>query len=144
MEPGLDLLRKIASGELPPAPIQTTLGFSLDEVEEGRAVFSADVATRHYNPLGTMHGGVAATLLDSAMGCAVHSTLPAGASYTTLEFKVNLVRPATEQTGRIVAVGTLVHRGARIATAEGRLTAAADGKLLAHATTTCIVLPAPG
>ena len=143
MESGLDLLRKIASGELPPAPIQTTLGFTLDAVEEGRAVFSAEVGTGHYNPLGTMHGGVAATLLDSAMGCAVHSALPPGATYTTLEFKVNLVRPATVETGRIVAVGTLVHRGGRIATAEGRLTAAADGKLLAHASTTCIVLPAP-
>ena len=142
MDSALDLLRKIASGELPPAPIQTTLGFSLDEVEAGRAVFSAEVGTRHYNPLGTMHGGVAATLLDSAMGCAVHSTLGAGETYTTLEFKVNLVRPATAETGRIVAIGTLVHRGSRIATAEGRLTAAADGKLLAHATTTCIVLPA--
>jgi uncharacterized protein (TIGR00369 family) len=93
--------------------------------------------------LGTMHGGVAATLLDSAMACAVHSTLPPGASYTTLEFKVSLVRPATVETGRNLAEGTLVHRGRRVATAEGRLTAAADGALLAHATTTCMVVPAP-
>ncbi len=139
---GLELLSAIVAGEHPPAPIQQTLGFTLDEVEHGRAVFSAEVSERHYNPLGTMHGGVAATLLDSAMGCAVHSTLPPGATYATLEFKVNLVRPATADTGRIVAEGTLVHRGGRVATAEGRLTAAADGRLLAHATATCIVLPA--
>jgi len=137
---GLDLLRRIAAGELPPAPIQATLGFTLDAVEHGRAVFSADVEERHYNPLGTMHGGVAATLLDSAMACAVHSTLPAGTSYTTLEFKVNLVRPATAATGRIVAEGTLVHRGGRVATAESRLVTADDGRLLAHATTTCLVV----
>ena len=139
---GLELMRAIADGTLPPAPIQATLGFMLDEVDEGRAVFSLDVREAHYNPLGTMHGGIAATLLDSAMGCAVHTTLPAGVSDTTLEFKVNLVRPATTATGRIVAEGTLVHRGRRVATAEARLTAASDGRLLAHASTTCIVLAA--
>jgi uncharacterized protein (TIGR00369 family) len=138
---GLELLQAIIRGEHPTAPIQTTLGFTLDAVEEGRAVFSADAAERHYNPLGTVHGGVVATLLDSAMGCAVHSTLPEGTGYTTLEFKVNLVKAITVATGRIVAEGRIVHRGSRVATAEGRLTAAADGTLLAHATTTCIVLP---
>jgi uncharacterized protein (TIGR00369 family) len=141
---GLEFLRAIAAGELPGAPIAELLGFAPVEAEEGRVVFAAVPDARHYNPIGTVHGGLAATLLDSAMGCAVHSTLPAGAGYTTLELKVNFTRPITTETGRILCEGTVVHRGGRVATAEGRVFAEADGKLLAHGTTTCLILSANG
>jgi uncharacterized protein (TIGR00369 family) len=141
---GLEFLRAIAAGELPGAPIAELLGFAPVEAEEGRVVFAAVPDERHYNPIGTVHGGLAATLLDSAMGCAVHSTLPAGAGYTTLELKVNFTRPITTETGRILCEGTVVHRGGRVATAEGRVFAEADGKLLAHGTTTCLILSANG
>ena len=141
---GLEFLRAIASGELPGAPIAELLGFAPVEAEEGRVVFAAVPEDRHYNPIGTVHGGLAATLLDSAMGCAVHSTLPAGVGYTTLELKVNFTRPITSDTGRVVCEGTVVHRGGRVATAEGRVLAEADGKLLAHGTTTCLILSPNG
>jgi uncharacterized protein (TIGR00369 family) len=137
---GIDALRAIAAGELPPPPIAVLLGFAPVEVEEGRAVFAANPDERHYNPIGVVHGGLAATVLDSVMGCAVHTTLAAGEGYTTLELKVNFTRPITRDTGRVLAEGTVVHRGGRVATAEGRVTAEAGGKLLAHATTTCLVL----
>jgi uncharacterized protein (TIGR00369 family) len=107
-------------------------------------VFAAVPEPRHENALGSAHGGLAATLLDSAMGCAVHSTLPAGVGYTTLELKVNFTRAITSATGRIVCEGTVVHRGGRVATAEGRLVAEATGKLLAHGTTTCLILSPNG
>jgi uncharacterized protein (TIGR00369 family) len=107
-------------------------------------VFAAVPGPEHYNPIGSVHGGLAATLLDSAMGCAVHSTLPAGVGYTTLELKVNFTRPITSETGRILCEGTVVHRGGRVATAEGRVFAEADGKLLAHGTTTCLILSPNG
>ena len=136
---GLDFLHAVIRGDYPPAPVQATLGFTLDEAEDGRAVFSLQVAEAHYNPMGMLHGGVATTLLDSAMGCAVQATLPPGIVYTTLEVKVNFVRPATAATGRVVAEGTVVHRGRRVSTAEGRLITA-DGALLAHATTTCLIM----
>jgi uncharacterized protein (TIGR00369 family) len=116
------------------------MGFGIVEVEEGRAVFAATPTELHYNPIGVVHGGFAATLLDSAMGCAVQSTLPAGVLYTTLEVKVNFARPLTCDTGRVLCTGTIVHRGRTVATAEGRLTAEATGKLLAHASTTCLVI----
>jgi uncharacterized protein (TIGR00369 family) len=141
---GLQVLQAIAAGELPGAPIAELLGFEPIEAEEGRVVFAAVPDHRHYNPIGTVHGGLAATLLDSAMGCAVHSTLPAGTGYTTLELKVNFTRPITTETGRILCEGTVVHRGGRVATAEGRVYAAADGKLLAHGTTTCLILSQNG
>jgi uncharacterized protein (TIGR00369 family) len=141
---GLEFLRAIAAGELPGAPIADLLGFAPVEAEEGRVVFAAVPDQQHYNPIGTVHGGLAATLLDSAMGCAVHSTLPAGVRYTTLELKVNFVRPITSETGRILCEGTLVHRGGRVATAEGRVFAEADGTLLAHGTTTCLILSPNG
>jgi uncharacterized protein (TIGR00369 family) len=112
-------------------------------VSEGRVVFAGEPAEYHYNPLGTVHGGVMATLLDSALGCAVQSLLPAGTTYTTLELKVNYLRPVTVKTGPIYAEGKIIHLGGRIATAEARLTDAA-GKLYAHGTTTCIILrPSP-
>jgi uncharacterized protein (TIGR00369 family) len=141
---GLEVLRAIAAGELPGAPIAELLGFAPVEADEGRVVFAATPGPQHYNPIGSVHGGLAATLLDSAMGCAVHSTLPAGVGYTTLELKVNFVRPITSETGRIVCEGTIVHRGGRVATAEGRVFAEADGSLLAHGTTTCLIFSPNG
>ncbi|HEY7350402.1 MAG TPA: PaaI family thioesterase [Ktedonobacterales bacterium] len=135
---GLDYLRAMQSGEVPPAPIAVLLGMSFVEVEEGRVVFAAQPAEYHYNPIGVVHGGLAATLLDSALGCAVHSALPAGTGYTTLEIKVNFVRPITRDTGEIRCEGKIIYQGGRIATAEGRITDA-EGKLYAHGTTTCII-----
>lgn len=141
---GLELLHAIAAGEAPGAPIAELLGFEAVEAEEGRVVFAYLPQPDHYNPLGSVHGGVAATLLDSAMGCAVHSTLPAGGGYTTLELKVNFTRAITADTGRIVCEGTVVHRGGRTATADGRVVAEDSGKLLAHGTTTCLLFGATG
>ena len=136
---GIAYLRALQSGELPPPPIAVLMGMWIAEVSEGRVVFAAEPTEYHYNPLGTVHGGVMATLLDSALGCAVQSMLPAGTSYTTLELKVNYLRPITTKTGTVYAEGKIIHVGGRIATAEGRLTDA-DGKLYAHGTTTCIIL----
>jgi len=137
--PGIEFLRAIRDGRLPGPPIAQLLGFSLVEVEPGHAVFECTPGERHYNPIGVVHGGLAMTLLDSAMGCCVQSKMAAGAGYTTLEAKTNLVRPITMTTGKLRAIGKLVHAGNRVATAEGRLEDAA-GKLYAHASTTCIIL----
>jgi uncharacterized protein (TIGR00369 family) len=137
--PGIEFLRAIRDRKLPAPPIARLLGFALVEVEPGHAVFEITPGEQHYNPIGVVHGGIAMTLLDSAMGCAVQTEMPAGGGYTTLEAKTNLVRPITSATGRLRAIGKLVHLGKRVATAEGRLEDAA-GKLYAHATTTCIVL----
>jgi uncharacterized protein (TIGR00369 family) len=137
---GLDALNAIMAGELPPPPIALLLGMEPVEVSDGRAVFAAEPSERHYNPIGFVHGGLAATLLDSAMGCAVQTTLPAGVAYTTLELKVNFTRPVTRDTGRVVCRAEVVHRGGRVATAEGRVVAEETGKLLAHGTTTCLIL----
>jgi uncharacterized protein (TIGR00369 family) len=126
-------------GRLPPPPIAELLGFRLVEVEPGRAVFEVTPGERHYNPIGVVHGGLAMTLLDSAMGCSVQTQMPAGGGYTTLEAKTNLVRAITTETGLLRAIGNVVHVGKRIATAEGRLEDKA-GKLYAHSSTTCIVL----
>ena len=138
---GLEFLQKIVAGELPPPPIASLLNFELVELSEGHAVFAVEPKEYHYNPIGVVHGGLAATLLDSAMGCAVHSTLPAGVAYTTLEIKVNFVRPIKADTGRVRAEAKLIHVGGRTATAEGRVIDEA-GKLYAHATTTCLILRA--
>ena len=140
---GLSFLKAIVSGELPAPPIAETLGFQLVEVAEGRALFQGVPAFRHYNPIGVVHGGYAATLLDSAVGCAVHSTLAKGEGYTTLELKINLVRAITEKTGRVSAEGKLLYRGRTVGTAEGYLRDDA-GKLYAHATTTCMIFPVKG
>ena len=142
---GLELLQWMIAGRFPGPPIMQLIGFRLAEVESGRAVFESVPEFKHYNPLGTVHGGYAATLLDSCMGCSVHTTLPKGVGYTTLEFKVNLVRAITADTGPVRAEGKVVNGGRRVATAEGRLTDI-QGRLLAHATTTCLVfeLPAKG
>jgi uncharacterized protein (TIGR00369 family) len=137
---GLPFLEAIRDGELPVAPIQALMGFRLVEVEEGRVAFSAEPGEQHYNPIGVVHGGLAATLLDSAMGASVHSTLPLGSGYSTLETKFNLVRAITAASGTIVAEGRVLHRGSRVATAEGRVVREADGKLLAHGSSTCLVL----
>jgi uncharacterized protein (TIGR00369 family) len=137
---GLSFLRAIAGGELPPPPISELLGFFLEEVDEGRALFGATPGEQHYNPIGVVHAGLAATMLDSAMGVAVHSTLPVGKGYTTLETKFNLVRPITAQTGRILAEGRVVHGGKTVATADGNVRAESDGKLLAHGTSTCLIV----
>ena len=138
---GLEFLQKIVSGELPRPPISALMNFGLAEVSEGRAVFTVEPAEYHYNPIGVVHGGLAATLLDSAMGCAVHSKLPAGAGYTTLEVKVNYVRPLTAETGAVRCEAEVIHVGGRTATAEGKVLDAA-GRLYAHATTTCIIFRA--
>lgn len=135
---GLAFLRAIGRGELPTAPIMTLLGFTVDAVEEGKIVFAFEPAEYHYNPIGSVHGGVTTTLLDSAMGCAVHTTLPAGVAYTTLELKANFLRPLTRETGRVRCEGTTIHVGGRVATAEARIFDAA-GVLYAHATTTCMI-----
>ena len=137
---GLELLRAIAAGDAPGAPIAALMGFETVEAEEGRVVFAAVPTADLYNPIGSVHGGFAATLLDSAMGCAVHSTLPEGVGYTTLELKVNYTRAITKDTGRVVCEGRIVHRGGRVATADGRIVAEDSGKLLAHGTTTCLIL----
>jgi uncharacterized protein (TIGR00369 family) len=136
---GIEFLQGIRDGRLPPAPIAQLLGMRLTEVERGHAVFEVTPAEQHYNPIGVVHGGLALTLLDSAMACSVQTQLPAGTGYTTLEVKVNLVRAITSDTGRVRAIGKIVHAGNRVATAEGRLEDAA-GKLYAHGTTTCIIL----
>jgi uncharacterized protein (TIGR00369 family) len=137
--PGIEFLRAIRDRKLPSPPIAVLLGFDLVEVETGRAVFEVTPGERHYNPIGVVHGGLAMTLLDSCMGCAVQTHMLAGSGYTTLEAKTNLVRAITAETGRLRAIGKTLHVGKRMATAEGRLEDAA-GKLYAHATTTCLVL----
>jgi len=136
---GLEYLRAIQDGRIPMSPIGALVDMRLVEVSDGRAVFELKPAEFHYNPIGSVHGGIAATLLDSAMGCAINTMLPRGVSYTTLELKVNYVRPMTRDTGMVRAEGGVIHLGGRIALAEGRLVDAA-GKLYAHATTTCLVI----
>jgi uncharacterized protein (TIGR00369 family) len=136
---GLEFLRAIRDGRLPSPPMAELLGFRLVEVDPGHAVFEVLPGERHYNPIGVVHGGLAMTLLDSAMGCAVQTQVPAGAAYATLEAKTNLTRAITSATGNLRAIGKLVHMGSRVATAEARLVDG-EGRLYAHATTTCMVL----
>ncbi len=137
---GLDYVRKISSGELPPPPIAVLMQMHPVELEPGRAVFEGEPGEEHYNPIGVVHGGYAATLLDSVLGCAVHTTLPAGVGYTTLTLEMKLVRPITRETGWVRAEGEVLHRGRRQATAQARLADRESGKLLAHATSTCMIL----
>lgn len=136
---GLAFLRGIADGSLPQPPICATLGFRLAEVAPGFALFTLTPGVQHYNPIGSVHGGVIGTLLDSCMSCAVQTHFQAGTGYTTLEYKVSMVRPITEETGPIRAEGRSLHVGRRSATAEGKLLDA-KGTLLAHGSTTCIIL----
>ncbi|MER6126821.1 PaaI family thioesterase [Streptomyces sp. NPDC001795] len=140
--PGMDFLRDIQAGRLPGPPITATLDIALDEVEPGRVVFSLAPGEEHYNPIGSVHGGVYATLLDSAAGCAVHSTLPEGMAYTSLDLTVKFLRRITVDTGRVRAIGTVVHRGRQTALAEAKLVDATD-RLLAHATSSCMLFPVP-
>jgi uncharacterized protein (TIGR00369 family) len=139
---GVEFLQAVMQEKIPAPPIALLLGFTIDEVEEGRVVFTVEPGEHHYNPIGVVHGGLAATLLDSAMGCAIHSLLPQGRAYTTLEIKVNFVRAIKRESGRLRAVGTVLHLGGRIATAEGQIVDS-SGQLYAHATTTCILLDGP-
>lgn len=135
---GLQIFQALLAGEIPPPPMAVTLDFTLLHIEHGFSVFQGQPGFSHYNPMGTVHGGWFATLLDSAMGCAVHSALPAGKAYTTLELKLNLVRALTDAVPLVRAEGRLVHSGRQVATAEGRLVGP-DGRLYAHASTTCLV-----
>lgn len=137
---GLDYVRKIQSGELPPPPIAVVMNYSIAELEEGRAVFVGEPGEEHYNPIGVVHGGYASTILDSVLGCAVHTTLPAGVGYTSQTLEVKYLRPVRRDTGAVRCEGKVVHRGRKTATSEARLTAAASGKLLATGTSTCLIL----
>jgi len=137
---GLEYMRALIAGDFPPPPIAELMGFTLVDVAEGYALFRGEPGEQHLNPIGSVHGGFAATLLDSALGCAVHTTLPAGIGYSTLELAVNLVRGVTPATGPVLAEGRVVHVGRRTATAEARLTAEHGDALLAHAKTTCLIL----
>jgi len=137
---GIDYIRAIQTGALPPPPIAQLLAFEIVEAEPGRAVFAMQPQEWMYNPIGMVHGGVAATLLDSCMGCAVHTTLPAGVGYTTTDVQVRYVRAMSHASGRVLAEGRVVHAGRRTATAEGRLFVQADEKLIAHASTGCAIL----
>lgn len=138
---GLEFLTALANGEIPPPPIMSTLGYDGLEVGPGWARFSLTPGEHHYNPIGSVHGGVFATLLDSALGCAVHSSLPAGTAYTTVDLQITFVRALTATTGPVRCEGRVIHVGSRIGTAEARITDA-DGKLYAHATTTCLIFKA--
>ena len=136
---GLEYLQHLIDDDLPP-PIAELLNFRLSRIGPGVAVFAGTPAEYHYNPIGVVHGGFAATLLDSALGCAVHTTLKPGFAYTTVELKVNYVRPLLMSTGPVEAEGKIIHVGARLATAEARVTDS-TGKLYAHGSTTCMIFP---
>ncbi|HEX4745392.1 MAG TPA: PaaI family thioesterase [Gaiellaceae bacterium] len=136
---GLEVMQKMAAGELPQPPIAETLGFRLVEAELGHAVFEGDPAEFHYNPIGTVHAGFASTLLDSAMGCALVTTLPPGTPWTTLELKANFTRAITVETGTVRCIGRVIHPGRRVVVTEARLEDV-EGKLFAHATSTILML----
>jgi uncharacterized protein (TIGR00369 family) len=135
---GLQFMRALLRGELPYPPIMDTLDYGLVEVDRGRCIFQGTPQLKHYNPLGSVHGGWYATLLDSALGCAVHTMLEAGQAYTTAELGIHIVRGADERSGPLRAIGQVVHCGRQLATAEARIVGA-DGKLYAHGSTTCLV-----
>lgn len=139
---GMEVLQAIFAGDLPAPPMGQTLDFVPIHMEPGLAVFQGRPLRRHYNPLGTVHGGWFATLLDSALGCAVHTTLPAGRAYTTLELKVNMIRALTDAVTCVRAEGTVIHTGRQVGTAQGRIVGP-DGTLYAHATTTCMIFDHP-
>jgi uncharacterized protein (TIGR00369 family) len=137
---GLDYVRAIQAGEIPPPPIAVVMNFSIEELEEGRAVFIGEPGEEHYNPIGVVHGGYASTILDSALGCSVHTTLPEGVGYTSQTLEVKYLRPITRDTGRVRSEAVVVHRGRKNAVAEAKLTDAETGKLLATGTSTCLIL----
>ena len=135
---GLEYMRQLLTGEREPSGMARLMNMRLVEVEEGRAVFAVEPDERHYNGLGIAHGGLAATLLDSALGCAINTVMPAGRIFTTLEMKLNYVRPMRRETGEVRCEAEVLHAGGRVATAEGRILDAA-GKLYAHGTATCML-----
>jgi uncharacterized protein (TIGR00369 family) len=137
---GLEFVQGLVDGTLPLNPMAQTLGYDIIEVAKGRVVAAAEPHVRHLNPSGTVHGGLAATLLDSCMGLAIRSMLDKGFAQTTLEFKISLVRPITPQTGLVKAEGKVITCGRRVGTAEGKVTDK-DGRVLAHGTTTCLIFP---
>ena len=138
---GLEYMRQLMTGEREPSGMARLMNMRLVEVEEGRAVFAVEPDERHYNGLGIAHGGLAATLLDSALGCAINTVMPAGRVFTTLEMKVNYVRPMRRETGEVRCEAEVLHAGGRVATAEGRIVDA-SGKLYAHGTATCMLFRA--
>ncbi|MEL6677492.1 MAG: PaaI family thioesterase [Pseudomonadota bacterium] len=137
---GLDFLQGIVDGRLPAPPIAKTLDYRLDRVSRGEAVFRGTPGFAAMNPIGSVHGGWFGTLLDSCMACAVQSTLEAGFGYTTLEYKINIIRPLMPSSGEIEAIGTVSHVGRRTGVAEGRIVGREDGKLYATGSTTCIIM----
>lgn len=137
---GLDYMRAMIAGQAPPPPISILMDFRLVEVEQGRALFVCTPSEFHYNPIGVVHGGLISALCDSACGCAVHTTLPAGTGYTTLDVHVYMTRPLSAQTGEIRCEGRVLHAGRRLATAEARVTDT-RGKLYGHATSACMIFP---
>lgn len=139
---GLEQMQAMLDGRSPYPHIADTMDFALVEIAPGKAVFQGTPQLKHYNPLGTVHGGWYATLLDSAVGCAVHTTMPVGRAYTTAELGLNIVRAASHKTGPLRAIGTVIHSGRQMATAEGRIVGP-DGKIYAHCTTTCLVFEFP-
>jgi uncharacterized protein (TIGR00369 family) len=138
---GIELMRAVMDGTLPAPPIAQLMGFTIERVDEGSVVFGMDPIAAHLNPIGSVHGGVIATLLDSAAGCAVHTTMPVGGMYTTLELKVNYLRPVFPGGARLLAEGTVLNRGSTAILVEATITAADTGKKVAHATSTCLVIP---
>ena len=136
---GLEVMQLIAAGELPPPPIAALLGMDVVEVGDGYATFTLEPDSRMLNPIGSVHGGIAATLLDSCMGCAVHTTLPPGVGYTTAQLNLHYLRSMQPGMGRVRATGTVLHRGRKQSTAEAKLFDE-QGRLLAHGTTTCLIL----
>lgn len=140
---GMDYLQALQKGQLPHPPVMKLIGYSLVQIDPGHCVFELDPAEYHYNPNGTVHGGVLSTMLDSAMGSAVRTQLPLGTSYVTVEFKVNFMRAVNDKTGRLRCEGQVIHQGARVAVAEGRVIDP-QGKLYAHGTTTCLIVRSSG
>jgi uncharacterized protein (TIGR00369 family) len=137
---GIDLMRAMIEGKLPKPPIAELIEASLISVDEGTATFAMRPAEWMYNPLGSVHGGIAATLLDSCMGCAVHTLLPAGVGYTTTDLQIRFVRGMSDTTGRVLATGRVIHPGRRLMTVEATMTAEDGDRLIAHGTSACIIL----
>lgn len=135
---GLEYIQAMKDELIPPPPVMHTLDFKLKNIESGKAIFSFIPSEFHYNPIGTVHGGVITTVLDSALGCAVHSLLPAGKAYTTLELKVNFLRAITKKNGELTATGKVIHAGSKTALVEAQITDT-DGKIYAHSVSTCLL-----
>jgi uncharacterized protein (TIGR00369 family) len=136
---GLDYVRAIQAGEIPPPPIAVVMNYSIAELEHGRAVFEGEPGEEHYNPIGVVHGGYAATILDSALGCAVHTTCPLGVGYTSQTLEVKYLRPITRDTGAVRCEAEVVHRGRKTATSQARLVSRDSGRLLATGSSTCLI-----